>query len=48
MNQLKRTQLTRLNRAEKYLSLPTTKETATLAIIEQRLKELQQKYNLIV
>ncbi len=41
-------QLSRLNRAEKYLNLPLTKQPATLDKILKRLKEIQQKYNLIV
>ncbi len=41
-------QLSRLNRAEKYLNLPLTKQPATLEKILKRLKEIQQKYNLIV
>ena len=48
MDQQTSYQLSRLNRAEKYLNLPLTKQPATLEKILKRLKEIQQKYNLIV
>jgi hypothetical protein len=48
MDQETNYQLSRLNRAEKYLNLPLTKKPATLNKILKRLKEIQQKYNLIV
>jgi hypothetical protein len=48
MDQETNYQLSRLNRAEKYLNLPLTKKPAKLNKILKRLKEIQQKYNLIV